>query len=95
LRTVLRGNFRSFDEDAQVLLAKRRSFGQTNFDGTERAIAGIFEFIDDVKMDAARRCARNENLRLTIGKVKARAQGLDAARREKCPRAEDSRKKDA
>jgi hypothetical protein len=91
-RPSLRGNFRAPDDDAQVLLAKHRSFGQTNFKGAERTIAGILEFIDDVKMDAAWRCARNENLRLPVGKLKAGAQGLDAARREHCPRNKGNRK---
>ena len=93
MRTVLWRNFRAFDEDAQVLFAEHRAFGQTNFEGTERTIAGIFEFIDDVKMDASRRSSGDENFRLPIGKLKARAKGLDAARREKCPRAQDSAEK--
>ena len=92
---MLRRNFRAFDDDAQVLLAKRRPFGQANFEGAERTIAGIFEFIGDVKMDAAGRGAGNENLRLAIGKLIARAKGMDAARREKCARAQDNAKKDS
>ena len=87
---MLRRNFRALDDDAQVLLAKYRSFGQTNFEGTQRTIAGIFEFIGDVEMDAARRGAGNENLRLPIGKLIAGAEGMDAARREKCARAQDN-----
>ena len=93
LRTVLRGNFRALDDDAQVLLAKHRPFGQTNFEGAERTIAGIFEFIGDLKMDAARRGAGNENLRLPISKLIARAKGMDAARRQECARAQDNAKK--
>jgi hypothetical protein len=87
---VLRGNFHAFDEDAQVLLAEHWARWQTNFEGTERTIAGILEFIGNAKMDASRRSSGDENLRLPIGKLKARAKGMDAARREKCPRAQDS-----
>ncbi len=88
---MLRGNFRALDDDTQVLLAKYGSFGQTNIEGAQRTIAGIFEFIGDVKMNAAGRCPGNKNLRLPIGKLIARAKGLDAARGEKCPRAEGGR----
>lgn len=84
-------NFRAIDDDAQVGIAKRRSFGQTHFEGAERAIAGIFEFIDDVKMDASRRRAGNANLGLAIGKMITRAKGMDAARQENCPCPQDNR----
>jgi len=77
------------------LLAQPRPFGQTNFEGTEGTIAGIYELIDDVKMDAARRGARNTNLRLTIGKMETRAKGQAAARSEKCTSAQGSRTKNA
>jgi hypothetical protein len=90
---VLRRNFHAFDEDAQILLAKHRSFGQTNFEGAEGTIAGIFEFIGDLKMDAAGRGAGNENLRLPIGKLIARAKGVDAARCQECARAQYNAKK--
>ncbi len=93
LRTLLRRNFRALDNDTQVLLAKHSSLRQSNFKGAQRAIAGIFEFIDDVEMDAAGRSAGNKDLRLPIGKLIAGAEGMDAARREECPRAEDSREK--
>jgi hypothetical protein len=46
-------------------------------------------------MDAARRGTGNENLRLPIGKSIARAEGMDAARREECARAQDNAKKDS
>lgn len=80
---MLRGNFRAFDDHAQILRSKRRAFGQTDFEGAERAIAVIFEFIGDMKMDAVRGSAGNENLRLPVGKLIAWAKRLDAARREK------------
>jgi hypothetical protein len=92
LRTVLRGNFRAFAEDAQVLLAKHGPIGQTNFQGTERTIAGIFEFIGDVKVDPAGGRAGNENLRLPIGKLISGAKGVDAGRREKRPSAQGNGK---
>jgi hypothetical protein len=44
-------------------------------------------------MDARRRRAGNENLRLAIGKLVARAKGLDAAGREKCAGAQGGGKK--
>ena len=68
-------NFRAFDDDAQVLLAKHTPFGQANFQGAKRTIAGICEYIGDVKMDAARRGSGNENLRLAVGKLIAWAKG--------------------
>ncbi|HLW44138.1 MAG TPA: hypothetical protein VKS00_06580 [Candidatus Acidoferrales bacterium] len=95
LRSVLRRNFHAFNEDAQVLLAKYRRFGQTNFEGTEGTIAGIFEFIGDLKMDAAGRGAGNENLCLPIGKLIARAKRMNAARRQEYARAQDNAKKDS
>ena len=82
LRAPLRRNFRAFDDDAQVLLAKHTPFGQTNFEGAKRTISGISEYVGDVKMDAARRGGGNENLRFAVGKLIARAEGVDAARRE-------------
>jgi len=92
---VLRRDLRAFDEDTQVLHAKHGSFGQSNFEGAERTISGIFEFIDDVKMDAVRGGAGNENLRLPIGKLIARAKGVNASRREKGPCAQGNGKQDA
>jgi len=70
---MLCGNFRALDDNTQVLLAKYGSFGQTNIEGAQRTIAGIFEFVGDVKMNAGRRCAGNENLRLPISKLITRA----------------------
>jgi hypothetical protein len=43
-------------------------------------------------MDAPRGSAGNENLRLPIGKLIARAEGMDAARGENCPRAQGNKK---
>jgi hypothetical protein len=92
---VPRRNFHAFHEHAQVPLAKRGAIRQTNFEGTERSIAAIFEFIDDVNVNAALRRARNANLRLPIGKFIARAKGTHAARREKSPRGQGGRKNDS
>jgi hypothetical protein len=90
---VLRRNFRGVNQDAQVLLAKRRPCGQTNFEGAERAIAAIFEFIGDVKMDKSRGFAGNMDFSLAIGKLIARAQGMNAGRRENGACAQGSREK--
>lgn len=92
---MLRRNFRALDHNTQVLLAKCGPFGQTNIEGAQRTIAVIFEFIGDVKMNAAGRRPGNKNLRLPIGKLIARAKGLDATRGEKCPSAEGGREKNA
>ena len=88
-------NFRARDDNSKVLFAKDPPFGQTNFERAQRTIAGILKLIDDVQMDVARLRAGNANLRLPIVKMEARAKGLDATRREKCPRAQSNRKKDA
>lgn len=90
---MLRGNFRALDDHAQVPLAKYAPFGQANFERAQRTVAVIFEFIGDVKMDARRGRAGNQNFRLAIGKLVARAEGLDAAGREKCAGAQGGGKK--
>jgi hypothetical protein len=43
-------------------------------------------------MDAAGRGSGNEDLRFAVGKLIARAKGVDAARREKCASSKDDRK---
>jgi hypothetical protein len=58
----------------------------------QRAIAGVHKFIGNAKLDAARRFIRDAYFGLTVGKVIARAERLNAARHEENARGERERK---
>src|SRR5580692_2634175 len=60
----------------------------------QRAVAGIHKFIGNAKLDAARRLIRDAYFGLPIGKVIARAERMNAARREANARAERERQKE-
>ena len=88
-RTALRRNFRALDHHAQVLFAKHGTFGQANFEGAERAIAGICR--GHRRRENGCGPARRLETRISacaVGKLIARTEGVDAARAERCARAQ-------